>query len=99
MKFEFLNALLYIFYYKHRWSRASNLGPVSFDEHLKILGDKDIRITEDSVSKRIQWEDLSTMYVFKFSLSGEFQLIEREIWYEYKWLSLTKTVLMEVNRT
>jgi hypothetical protein len=98
MKFEFLNALLYFFYHKHRWSKASNLGPVSFEEHLKILGNKDIRITEDSVSKRIQWEDLSTMYVFKFSLSGEFQLIEREIWYEYKWPSLTKTVLMEVNR-
>lgn len=98
MKFDFLNALSYLFYHKHRWSKASMIGPLPFDEHVRILGQKNILVSEDPHCKRIQWENVCTLYVFRFSHTGEFQLVEREIWFEYKWPSLSKTVLMEVNR-
>lgn len=93
MKFEFINTLKYFFYYKNQWSKASKLGPFSFEKHIELLGNKNLVVSEDLNCKRIIWEDICTMYVFRFSLNGEFQIIERQIWYEYKWFK--KEVLME----
>lgn len=96
MNLNLFNAIRYFFYYKNRFSIASNIGPVSFDEYIRILGRENLLVTEDLVCKRIKWEDVCTLYVFRFSLNGEFQFVEREIWYEYKWLGLRKTIMMDL---
>lgn len=98
MKFDFINVIKYIASQNYSYSRASSIGPVSFEEHLHILGPENVVVSEDAYFKRIQWEDFCTLYVFRFSHSGEFQLMEREIWYEYPWPSFKKTVLIDVNR-
>jgi hypothetical protein len=98
MKFEFLKALMYFAFHKHRFSKASLIGPASFEEYMKFLGRVNVVVSEDSHCKRIQWEDVCTLYVFRFSLKGEFQQVEREIWYEYQWPSFKKMVLMDAIR-
>ncbi|MEY2922580.1 MAG: hypothetical protein RL108_1206 [Bacteroidota bacterium] len=98
MKFDFINTIRYFVLRDYSYSKASLIGPVSFEEHLHILGPENVIVSEGSHFKRIQWEDFCTLYVFRFSHSGEFQLVEREIWYEYQWPSFKKTVLIEVNR-
>jgi hypothetical protein len=98
MKSDIFNAIRYVLYGQYQYSEASLIGQASFDTYMKILGHRNVVVSEDRYSKRIQFEDDYTFYVFKFSIDGEFKLIEREIWYEYKWPKLTKTVLLEVNR-
>jgi hypothetical protein len=94
MKSNILNAIRYFLYAQYQYSEASMIGKASFEEYIKILGHKNILVSEDTYSKRIQYEDICTFYVFKFSQAGEFQLVEREIWYEYKWPMFKKTILM-----
>jgi hypothetical protein len=98
MKFDFINVINYIATQNYSYSQASLIGLASYEEYLHILGPKNVVVSEDSYFKRIQWEDFCTLYVFRFSHSGEFQLVEREIWYEYQWPSFKKTVLIDVNR-
>jgi hypothetical protein len=98
MEFQFLNALRYLLHNKFRFAEASFIGPVSFEEHVRILGSVNVKVSEDANFKRIQWEDVCTFYVFRFKHNGEFDLVEREIWYEYKWPSLAKSVVMKINR-
>jgi hypothetical protein len=98
MKSDIFNAIKYFFYYQYKYSDASMIGQASFDKYIKILGHSRVIVSEDSNSKRIQFEDLYTLYVFKFSIDGEFQQIEREIWYEYKWPKFKKTILMSYDR-
>ena len=95
---KYINLLSYLFYHKYRWSKASKIGPVSYNEYINLLGRENIVVSEDSDSKRIEWEDISTLYVFRFSKKGEFQIVEREVWYDYKWPSLSKLVILEVSR-
>ena len=99
MKFQILNAFKYFCYHKNRFSKASNLGPISFDAHVKILGIENVLISEGAGFKRIQWEDVCTRYIFRFSLDGEFQIIEHQRWYEYNWPWLTKEVILDVWQT
>ena len=95
---NYFKAISYLLYHKYRWSKASKIGSVSYDEYVKILGRNNIKVTEDSKSKRIQWEDVCTLYIFRFSKSGDFQIVELEIWFEYRWPWLSKSVLLEVKR-
>jgi hypothetical protein len=98
MIFNLFCAIQYIFYYKYRFSKASTLGPASYDEYIKVLGAENVVCTNDTKFKRIKWEDNCTFYVFVFSLDGQFKFVEREIWYDYKFPKLTKTILLEYNR-
>jgi hypothetical protein len=93
-----LFTIQYIFYYRHRFSKASKLGPVSYGEYIKVLGTENVICTSDKNYKRIKWEDKCTLYVFLFSLDGQFKTVEREIWYVYKFPKLTKTVLLDYYR-
>lgn len=95
---ELFNALRYFLYNKFRYAKASMIGPSFFDDYIRILGAENIKVSEDANFKRIQWEDVCTLYVFRFSHTGEFDLVEREIWYDYEWPGLTKSVVMEINR-
>lgn len=98
MASQILNALRYFLYNKFRFAEASMIGPAPFEEYIKILGHKNVVVSQDSNFKRIQWEDVCTLYVFRFSHTGEFDLVEREIWYDYEWPGLTKSVVMEIKR-
>ncbi len=98
MASQILNALRYFLYNKFRFAEASMIGPASLDDYVRILGSGNIKVSEDANFKRIQWEDVCTLYVFRFSSAGEFNLVEREIWYEYEWPSLEKKVVLDVSR-
>lgn len=93
MKFDIVNALKYYFYEKYRYTKACMLGPVSFDEHIDFLHAKNCVVSMDSKCKRIVWEDTCTLYVIRFSLAGNFQMFDRQIWFQYKWF--TKRILMD----
>jgi hypothetical protein len=99
MKNNFINALRYFFYHKHRFSVITKIGPVGFDEYIKILGRENVKVFNYESYKRILWEDVCSLYVIRFSNEGEFLQFEREVWYEYKLPWLTKTILLEVDRT
>ena len=98
MESQILNALRYFLYNKFRFAKASMIGPVKFEEYVRILGAENVKVSEDAIFKRIQWEDVCTLYVFRFSCTGEFNLVEREIWYEYEWPNLKKKVVLDVTR-
>jgi hypothetical protein len=99
MKFEILNSIQYFCYYKYRFSKAGNLGPISFDAYVKMLGPENVIISEGVNFKRIQWEDVCTRYIFRFSREGEFQFIELQHWFEFTWPWLTKKVILDVGMT
>jgi hypothetical protein len=75
------------------------LGPSSFDEYVNLLGSKNLIISENAVCKRIQWECPGSFFIFKFSITGDFQLVEREIWFEYKFPSFKKVVILDIDRS
>lgn len=92
-------AIKYLIYYKHRWSKASMLGPSSFDEYVNLLGLNNVTILENSICKKIQWECPGSFYIFRFSPTGDFQLVEREVWIEYIFPSFKKVVILDIDRS
>ena len=95
---EIFNALSYLLYNKFRFAKASKIGPACFDEYVRILGSENVKVSEDANFKRMHWEDVCTLYVFRFTYNGEFDLVEREIWYEYEWPTLEKIVVLDIVR-
>lgn len=86
------------FFCQYKFSEAGSLGNLTFDEYVLRLNPKQITISEDENFKRICWEDFQSLFIFRFDKNGKFLIVEREVWYEYKFFLFGRKTTVDINK-
>lgn len=83
---------------QYKFSDVGSIGEASFDYYITKLNPNQTKIIEDEYFKRIVWEDLNSFFIIRFSKNGEFLLIEKEVWYEFRFPFFSRKVYQEINK-
>lgn len=90
---------LFLAFFKHYgFSEFSKIRDKKFDEYVSLLNPNQTKVYQVGKYKKIEWNDLYTLYVAVFNQNGELVCIEREVWYEYRFMFFGKKVIFDCHR-
>lgn len=95
MAFKDLKNFIVIVFSDYGFSEFSKIGKQNYDDYIRLLNPHQTWVYQEGDLKKIQWQDLFTLYVAVFNKDGEFVCVEREVWYEYKFPFYKKKVIFD----
>lgn len=87
--------LINIVFSEYTFSEFSTIGKRNYDDYIRLLNSNQTLVYQVGDLKKIEWQDLFTLYVVVFNIDGEFICVEREVWYEYKFPFYKKKAILD----